>query len=101
MSVQTIKITTDRLSGDVNSFSEKIRVIQNSLNAIEESLSRLNNMWEGNAKQAFTSIVEEDLTEAKEILSEMSGLCSYDENAVQKYEACEREIENLITLVRV
>lgn len=92
----TSTLATD--NGDVDGYIKKIRASKAALEAI---LGRLDNMWDGDASEAFKVRFTKQLQELEEYCASLDSVSSYEKKAVDEYEQCIRDVDGIISSISV
>lgn len=92
----TSTLTTD--NGDVDGY---IRQIQASKAQLENIVGRLDNMWDGDASEAFKVRIKEQLRQLEEYCNSLIAISNYEKKAVAEYEQCVREADGIISSISV
>ncbi len=96
-----LKIETDRLSSDIKSISSNIEALKRCISRTESALSRLNFMWEGAAKKAFTTSAERDIQEMRDVLNTLVKYRDSLEQANKTYNSAAANAESMIRSIKI
>lgn len=96
-----IRIHTERLGMDASRIQSYIGNIAKEMTDMKQSVSILENMWEGPGRNAFHKAFWDDMEAVEAVLVGLKGIYEYDTNAKTQYEQCERKIASMIADIRV
>lgn len=96
-----LKVSTNRLNSDANQISSLIKAMEKELSNMKTSVNQMNQMWEGMTKEAFVKAFHDDQTAAEDVIKELKALQSFEVEAKNKYEQCEKQITALINAIRI
>ena len=92
MEYKKIKISTVRLGNDAEQVNRLIQSMEKEL---------IVTMWEGDAKNSFVSVFQDDMVIAKELMKMLKALQISETRAKTEYEKCEYQIGEIINSIRV
>lgn len=101
MAGKLIEVNTNTLKSDVSEIDGELRAILQCAEKLASTLSQLEGMWDGNAKQAFSSAVRDDLNRLKELVKAMQNLTGKTGTAREEYDRCENAVSQIIASIRV
>ena len=101
MEYKKIKISTVRLGNDAEQVSRLIQSMEKELRNMEENVNQIVTMWEGDAKNSFVSVFQDDMVIAKELMKMLKALQISETRAKTEYEKCEYQIGEIINSIRV
>lgn len=101
MAINEIKVNTGRLKTDADQVGECIKAMEKQLENLAATIADLNKMWEGPTKMVFTSVVENDRKAALAVVKELKSVHDYEMMAKNRYNECEKKIEDIIASIRV
>ena len=101
MAINEIKVNTATLKNDADQIGQKIAAMEKQLESMHTSITQLNSMWEGPTKTAFAAVFENDRKAALQVIKELKSLNSYENMAKDKYNQCEKKIEEIVASIRV
>lgn len=101
MAINEIKVNTGKLKSDAEQVGNCIKEMEKQLEKLAATIAELNKMWEGPTKTVFTAVVENDRKAALEVVKEVKSLYDYETMAKNKYNECEKKIEDIIASIRV
>lgn len=101
MASQIIEVNTNTLKADVSEIAAELTGIRGDADKLEGVLGQLESMWDGNAKQAFSAAVRDDLTRLRELVKAMQDLTGKTGQAREEYDRCENAVEQIISSIRV
>lgn len=98
---EKIKISTQRLSTDADKVNRSISDIVKQLNNMENSVTQLDKMWEGESSEAFKKAFHDDIALAEKMISNLNKIYQYEENAKNKYDACENKVGQMVNNIKI
>lgn len=101
MAGKLIEVNTNILKADVSEIENELRGVLQCAGNLETALSQLEGMWDGNAKQAFSLAVRDDIDRLKELVRAMQDLTGKTGTAREEYDRCENSIAQIIASIRV
>lgn len=101
MAEKLIEVNTNILRGDVAEIDGELRSISSSAGKLESVLSQLESMWDGNAKQAFSTAVRSDLGRLRELVAAMRDLTAKTGTAREEYDKCESAVLQIVSAIKV
>ena len=101
MANKKFKISTGRLQKDVEQIRGLIGTMERTINDMRGSVQQMNSMWEGTAKRGFTLAFADDMKAIETVLKELKALNSYEAQAKESYESCERQVGSLVQNMRI
>jgi len=101
MAGKVIEVNTNTLRSDVSEIDGELRAILKCADRLKTTLTQLEGMWDGNAKQAFSAAVQDDLRRLKELVKAMQGLTTRTGEAREEYDKCESAVSQIIASIRV
>lgn len=101
MAGKLIEVNTNTLKADVSEIDDELRAILQCAEKLVATLSQLESMWDGNAKQAFSLAVKDDLNRLKELVKAMQNLTGKTGEAREEYDRCESAVAQIIASIRV
>jgi WXG100 family type VII secretion target len=101
MAVNEIKVNTVALKNDADDVAGCIKAMESELEKMATSIAQLSSMWEGPTKMVFDKQFEADREAASDIIKELKLLNDYEEMAKNRYNQCEKKIEEIIASIKV
>ena len=101
MEYKKIKISTVRLGNDAEQVNRLIQSMEKELSNMEENVNQIVTMWEGDAKNSFVSVFQDDMVIAKELMKMLKALQISETRSKTEYEKCEYQIGEIINSIRV
>jgi len=101
MAGKVIEVNTSTLKSDVSGIVGELRAILQCADKLAETLHQLEGMWDGNAKQAFSAAVQDDLGRLRELVKAMQDLTAKTGGAREEYDKCENAVSQIIASIRV
>lgn len=86
-----IKVTASELRNKAQSLSQLNKSLESQINALQQSESGLNNMWDGEAKTAFHNAFMHDKQEMTEFKQAVDKYVQALEQIAQMYEKAEQQ----------
>lgn len=93
--------TTNTLRSDVSSIDGELREVLRGADRLADTLRQLESMWEGEAKKAFSSAVQDDLRRLRELTKAMQNLTAKTGEARGEYDKCESAVSQIVASIRV
>lgn len=93
--------TTNTLKADVTEMNAQLGRIMNYASQLEGTLRQLESMWEGEAKEAFSNAVRDDLRRLKDLVKAMQNLTDRTGEARKEYDKCENTVAQIIASIKV
>ena len=101
MAGRSIEVNTNTLKSDLSVIEEEIRGINRGADQLEQTLHALESMWEGPGQGALPPPVKHDIPRPPELSRLLESFTQTTGEVRQEYDACENEIAQLITSIRV
>lgn len=101
MAATVIEVDTGVLRSDVSVIHEELSGIGKDADKLESILGQLESMWEGEAKQAFSTAVRDDLGRLRELVKAMNTLTDKTSEARSEYDKCEGAVGQIVSSIRV
>ena len=95
-----IKINTTRLNTDATEIAARIASLKKEMAAMKDSVNQMNNMWTGQAKNAFVKAFNDDMNALNTMIGNIESIHRFETNAKTKYENCERQVEQLVNSIK-
>jgi len=92
-----IKINTEGMRSAANDFNSKNDEWNSLVNQIWAYLQELDEMWDGDANDAFNALVEEDKPKFEALYQRMIEYKEAINKAAEHYETSEEEIKIVVT----
>lgn len=99
--IEKIRISTQRLLKDAEKVKTGIDNISKKLAEMENSVSELDNMWDGESSEAFKKAFHDDIALTDTMLKNLLNIYQYEINAAAEYDACENKVEQLVNEINV
>ena len=96
-----IEVNTSTLRADVTEIEGEIKKINTQIDALTQTLHELSDMWDGPAKQAFVTAVQDDINTLKSLVQAISGFTNKTSQARTEYEKCENAVGQIVSSLRV
>ena len=101
MADSLIEVTTNTLKSDTETIALHLEKLRQRSDALESVTQQLGSMWEGQAKQAFTAAVRDDLNRLRSLISAMQKFTQKTDEARNEYDKCENTVTQLVASIRV
>lgn len=101
MAATVIEVDTSVLRSDVNVIHEELSGIGKDADKLANILSQLESMWDGDAKQAFSTAVRDDVNRLRELVKAMNTLTDRTSEARAEYDKCEGAVGQIVSSIRV
>lgn len=101
MAVKIIEVNTNSLKNDVDIIAVELGKIRENADRLLSILSQLETMWEGDAKQAFSVAVRDDVKRLLELNKTMQDLTDRTSDARGEYDKCENTVSQIVSSIRV
>lgn len=101
MAGKLIEVNTNTLKANVSEIDGELHAILQCAEKLADILSQLESMWDGNAKQAFSLAVKDDLNRLQELVKAMQNLTDKTGEAREEYDRCESTVAQIIASIRV
>lgn len=99
--VNKIKANTNRLGTDADRIQTYTANIAKEIEAMEQDVGVLMQMWDGPSSEAFHKAFQDDMRAMETVMKNLKGIYHYDTNAKKEYEACERKVSSMIAEIKV
>lgn len=96
-----IEVNTAVLKSDVDIIRVELMKIRENTEQLLQVLHELGNMWDGNAKQAFSAAVSSDIAQLKELVKAMETFTGRTSEAREEYDKCENAVAQIVASIRV
>lgn len=101
MAAKIIEVNTNSLKSDVEVIWSELERISGNADRLLSILGQLETMWEGSAKQAFSSAVRDDVARLRELVKAMKDFTGKTSEARVEYDKCEIAVSEIVSSVRV
>jgi len=96
-----IETNTGTMKSDVESIQTEIRGLTDDGKKLQNAVSELNGMWEGEAKEAFMNAFRTDLNSLEDMISILSDITSATSEARSDYEICESKVSGIVASIKI
>ncbi len=86
-----LQVTSSKLREAKGTLDRQNQLLSNQIDKLKQAESKLNSMWEGEAKQAFQQVFNKDMVQFGEFHSLIGKYSNVLEQAAQNYEDKERK----------
>lgn len=94
-----LRITTESLSKDINSFRAGVETIASSFQSMRDEATQLHAMWEGASHDAFRTQFDTDMQMAMELVKELKDFAAKLETANDGYKRCSDQVNSYIDAI--
>lgn len=101
MANREIAVNTSTLAGDINELRTALGNARSYLKEMFNQLGELDVMWDGPANDAFKRQFANDYENAKNLCNTIDSLLSNMEYAREQYNACENEINSIVSAISI
>lgn len=101
MAANIIKVNTVSLARTRDEVQTRLDQVRKAMDQIAADMDALNSRWEGEAHQAFSRHVAEDIQFLAGGCDSIQEIIRYETNAVTEYDKCEQQVSDLIGQIRV
>ena len=101
MAGRIIEVNTSTLRWDVSAIEEEISGINRGADRLAQALRELESMWDGNAKQAFSAAVNDDIRRLRELAKALAQFTEKTSEARREYDTCETAVSQIVSSIRV
>lgn len=101
MAGRMIEVDTNILRSDILTIEEEISSINSGADRLGQALRELESMWDGNAKQAFSAAVNDDIRRLRELSKAIRDFTEKTSEVRREYDMCENEVSQMISSIRV
>lgn len=101
MAGKIIEVNTSTLKNDVSTIFSELTGISNDIRQLQDTTARLSTMWDGSAKTAFISAVNDDIQRLEELIGVMKKFSDKVDTSRKEYEKCENVVSNIIASIKV
>lgn len=85
-----IKVDTDRLRSNSQALQAKIQELETLNRKLSQLNIRIGDSWEGDASQAYRSLMQRYGRQAEEMVSVLTEFKSYVDSATEKFESLDK-----------
>lgn len=96
-----IKCNTGTLSSDEGEVTGNINQIKNSVAKLRELSTKLDNMWDGEASDAFKIRLDGYINNLEDACVSLESVATYEKTAVSEYNRCSSDISGMIESIAV
>lgn len=101
MANSKLEINTSTLNRDITTIDGEMKKLTSYINSLRSTLSQLEGMWDGPAKTAFSTAVKDDINRLEMLVKTISEYTGKTTEARNAYETCERNVDSIISSIRV
>ena len=92
-----IRVNTDNMRSTATVFQEKINDWNSLVQQLWSLMEELDAMWDGDANEAFNSLVTEDKPKFERLAQMMETYKTAIDTAASKYDSGEAEVKNIVS----
>lgn len=100
-SITNLEVSTPRLQGDIDTLRGLVKSMHETGAAMMASVNALSAMWEGEAKNSFTTQFTSDYATLQSMEDVLTDLIDKLESARERYETSERNVGDIINSIKV
>lgn len=101
MAMNEIAVNTSTLSGDINELRTALSNARKQLKEMFQQVTELDAMWDGPANEEFNRQFRNDYENAGKLCVTIDSLLANMEFARNQYNACENEVNGIISAIRI
>lgn len=101
MAINEIAVNTSTLSGDINELRTALSNVRAQLKEMFQQVAELDTMWDGPANEEFNRQFRNDYENAGKLCVTIDSLLTCMEFAKSQYDACENEVNSIISAIRI
>ena len=101
MAMNEIAVNTSTLSGDINELRTALSNVRKQLKEMFQQVTELDAMWDGPANEEFNRQFRNDYENARKLCTTIDSLLANMEFAKSQYNACENEVNGIISAIRI
>lgn len=101
MEQSIIKVHTQKLSDDSMTISGYLKDLALQKENLQSSIQALNQMWSGDAYDAFVKSVNTDIAALQTVIDNLTQVYTYEQKAKDAYEKCENQVAKLIDEISI
>ncbi len=96
MDIEEISVNTKTLSTDKTDIEGYLASIRKDLEAMQDNVEALNQMWSGTANSRFNMAFNSDIKFLMEICDNLQKVIDFEATAITEYNSCEQKVSQLI-----
>lgn len=101
MAGQIIANDLGRFKNDINSYTAALQNLNSQCSAMFESITSLDNTWDGQAHDAFKAQFDNDYNNMMELITYLSKLRDDFNFANTEYTKCEQEVGDIVSSIKI
>lgn len=101
MEQSMIKINTQLLDEDSVSVNKYLKDLLSKKEDLYRSVTALNQMWSGDAYDAFVKAVNDDLAALQIVIDNLTQVYRFEQTAKSEYEICEARVAKLVDEISI
>ena len=101
MEQSIVKVNTQLLGDDSNAVNEYLKDLVRQKEELQKSIVALNQMWTGDAYEAFVAAVNSDVAALQTVIGKLMQVYHFEQTAKVEYEQCERDISKLMSEISI
>lgn len=101
MAEVNFEVDTDRLRGCIKEMREQLHAIKVGGTSLITAIEKLESMWEGPAKEAFSTQCNMDYERFNALYKSISDAVERFDAAVAGYESCDAQVYEIIEMLKV
>ena len=92
MAGRMIEVNTSTLKSDVSTIKGEINGLRRDIQTLRDTSNQLSAMWDGSAKAAFMTAVQDDISRMEELVKALEKFA---------YDKCENSVAGIVSSIRV
>lgn len=96
-----IKVNTRTLKKDTDEIQEDLSKVNKEIQTMQENVRLMNNMWSGDANEAFNKAFSDDIKALSVICKSIESLIKYETTAKTEYDSCEQKVSSVISSISI
>lgn len=101
MAITNLKVNTDRMRGDAEDLSGRLKQSQNRMQTFCSTMDALLGYWEGPASQAEAQIYQAEKQNMDQLCKLMDDLINELSSDASAYNTCEQQVADAVNSLRI
>lgn len=101
MAGRMIEVNTSTLKSDVSTIMGEINGLRRDIQMLRDTANQLSAMWDGNAKAAFMTAVQDDICRMEELVKALEKFAEKTDSSRTEYDKCENSVAGIVSSIRV
>ncbi|MBE5881920.1 MAG: hypothetical protein E7289_06420 [Lachnospiraceae bacterium] len=98
---QEIAVNTSTLASDTQDLQTQLDAVKRSMNQMYDAMQTLDAMWDGPANDAFRAQFSKDQSDMGDLCETIQKIINCMTYAKDEYNTCERDVNGIISSIRV